>query len=107
MGMDNPAYKHGKWKSPEWNSWDHMKRRCYNPNDPKYPDYGGRGIKVCDGWLGVNGFENFLVDMGERPKGTSLDRFPDNNGNYFKENCRWATPKEQSNNRRVRRPVEL
>ncbi len=41
---------HGMWKSKEWNSWDHMKRRCYNPNDPKYKDYGGRGIIVCDRW---------------------------------------------------------
>ena len=76
-----------------------MKRRCYVEKAHNYKYYGGRGIKVCDRWLGDDGFKNFLKDMGERPKGTTLDRI-NNNGNYEPINCKWSTISEQNKNRR-------
>jgi hypothetical protein len=75
-----------------------MKQRCRDTNSPNYYLYGGAGVNVCDRW--INSFENFLADMGERPVGTTLDRYPNQKGNYEPNNCRWATPKEQANNTR-------
>lgn len=75
-----------------------MKARCSNPKTPSYPEYGGRGITVCKRW--ENSFEDFLADMGERPVGMTIDRFPDINGNYEPGNCRWVTVRDQQNNRR-------
>lgn len=77
-----------------------MRGRCLNSKNQNYKDYGGRGITICERWLRPTGFLNFLADMGKRPKGRSIDRI-DVNGNYEPGNCRWATAKVQSANRRV------
>jgi hypothetical protein len=87
---------HGLSGTRTYNSWCNMIRRCTHDNDPRYPEWGGRGITVCERWLD---YPNFLADMGERPPGTTLDR-EDNDGNYEPGNCRWATPPEQMANRR-------
>lgn len=92
-------FKHGMTNKRVYRSWGGMIQRCLNKNNPAYKNYGGRGIKICDRWLT---FENFFEDMGERPAGKSLDRFPNNDKGYCKSNCRWATPTEQQNNTRIK-----
>lgn len=79
-----------------YGSWNQMIQRCQNPNNPRYKDYGGRGILVCERW---QKFANFLADMGERPPTLQLERL-DNNGNYERSNCVWADRKAQMSNRR-------
>lgn len=98
------ALKHGHTsdrgvyeRSPTYNSWRSMKERCYRPAHRWFHRYGGRGITVCERWLGKQGFSNFLVDMGERPAGMSLDRV-DNDKGYSPDNCKWSTATEQNNN---------
>lgn len=92
--------RHGLTGKPTHNSWFSMKQRCTNPNATGYSHYGGRDIKICDRWLdNVTGFVNFLEDMGERPPNTTLDRINNELG-YYPENCRWASKKTQSLNRR-------
>lgn len=86
----------GNNRSPTYRTWDGMVQRTTNPNSNRWPDYGARGIKLCDRW---RKFDNFLADMGERPYGTSIDRI-DVNGNYEPGNCRWADASTQNLNKR-------
>ncbi len=87
-------------KNPLYKIYYCMKARCYNENIRSYKDYGGRGIRVCRRWMGLNGFSNFEKDMGNRPsRRHSLDRIRVN-GNYTPKNCRWATSHQQASNKR-------
>jgi hypothetical protein len=94
---------HGLSGSKEYGIWRSMISRCSNPNAERYADYGGRGIKVCARW---RSFENFYADMGPRPgERHSIDRWPNQNGDYEPTNCRWATAIEQNRNRQQTCPV--
>jgi len=98
-GCYNASRTHGKAGTTEYQTWSAMIQRCTTPGHKAYPDYGGRGIKVCARWR--RSFQNFLDDMGPRPgKEYSLDRI-DNDGDYEPSNCRWTTQLEQMNNRRM------
>jgi len=92
------ATKKGK-TTAEYRAWQSIKTRCYDESVNCYPNYGGRGVAVCDRWL--NSFENFLADVGLRPSvNHSADRFPNTNGNYEPNNFRWATRAQQNRNQR-------
>lgn len=90
-------------RTPEYHAWQAMKKRCRNPTDPRYRDYGARGIDYCAKW---EDFLTFYSEMGPRPEGQrySLDRINNNEG-YSKENCRWATPREQQQNIRSNKHI--
>jgi hypothetical protein len=95
--------KHGHAKgrpTPTYWSWQAMRARCLNPAASNYPKYGGAGVKICKRW---NSFKHFLADMGTRPKGKTLDRYPNPNGDYKPSNCRWATPQQQRRNQKPAR----
>lgn len=99
---ENPHTTHDMTYSREYKSFQSMCQRCLNKQSRQYCDYGGRGINICDQWIG--NFSQFFKDMGVRPVGTSLDRIKNELG-YSPENCRWATPLQQCRNRRNNRII--
>lgn len=96
-GRITHGHTRGRKTTPEFRTWCAMKQRCYDTNAEKYPVYGGRGVTVCARWR--YSFESFLADMGPRPPNCTIDRYPNRTGNYKPDNCRWATPKQQAENR--------
>lgn len=87
---------HGARNTGTYSSWQSMKQRCLNKDSKDYPSYGGSGITICQSW--IDSFEQFYIDMGERPKGCSIDRIDTTKG-YSKENCRWSSRSEQQRNK--------
>lgn len=98
-GSPYSRHGHAKLKTPEYRSWTAMKDRCLCITNRAYPRYGGAGVKICDRWK--YSFDNFLSDMGPRPSlGHTLDRYPNQKGNYEPGNCRWANWNQQARNRK-------
>ena len=102
-GTNNPRYKTGLRMGDKtcslYSSWQAMKQRCLNPNNPKYPRYGGRGIKICENWLDIVGFYSWAKESGWQ-EGLTIDRI-DNDGNYCPENCRWVSVSMNSKKKRT------
>lgn len=100
-------YKHGLSHTRINNIYKAMKSRCYKESNIRYPNYGGKGIKVCEEWLGQNGFMNFYkwAMVNGYSENLTLDRI-DSNKDYQPDNCRWATQKQQQNNRTNNRYIE-
>ncbi len=103
--MTSHRTTHGATGTPEYRAWSGLRGRCCCPSNRAFPNYGGRGIKVCERWL--HSFENFLADLGPKPTPLhSIDRI-DNDGNYEPGNVRWATRTQQQRNTRMCRIVEF
>ena len=102
---ERPRHITGATKHELYGTWQNMLNRCRNKNNSQFNDYGGRGIKVCDRWKGTDGFWTFVADMGDRPPGYTLDRI-DVDGDYCRENCRWADRHTQNLNTRDRKSDE-
>lgn len=96
------SFKHGGKGTGTYHVWKHMRQRCQNPKCKDYPNYGGRGIAICQRW---NSFELFLQDMGPRPAGSTIERV-DNEGGYCPENCIWQPREKQNQNKRSNRVLD-
>lgn len=97
---------HGMTNSVEYAAWKSMIGRCMRPQNKNYKFYGARGVTICNHWL--ESFENFYADVGPRPSADhSLDRYPDNKGNYEPGNVRWATIQQQGRNKRSNRIINF
>ena len=99
-------FVHGLKGTSEHHAWSNMKRRCYDKTNNRYATYGGRGIKVCDRWLGKHGFLNFLTDMGKKPLSALTLERRNNDGDYCPENCYWANQKVQARNKTTSRIIK-
>lgn len=106
-GVMSAVTTHGMTGTPTYESWQKMLKRCHKKTAPEYPNYGGRGIRVCGRWR--RSFENFYADMGERPANTPAQRFSlgriNNDKGYHPSNCRWEDDFQQSNNKRNSRII--